>query len=268
MTVGDARLRVLLIGHGRMGRLVEQLAGECGVDIVGHLTRNQASEASVPGADVAIDFSTADAVVVNAPRLAAQGMSLVIGTTGWQASEAQVRASVEEFPIGVIAAPNFAIGVNAFAAICERAAELLVRGHGFAPWIHEAHHAAKKDAPSGTAIALQRVIEAGRWKTSRRRFDARGVHSGHAHGRIRRRGGGDYAHAHGTRPHAVRSWRPRSGAVDQGTSRVVYDAGHAGFVTSGLREGFQCEICGQDAGRRWSRRLTRTARSTKRRCED
>ncbi len=158
MTVGDARLRVLLIGHGRMGRLVEQLAGECGVDIVGHLTRNQA--ATFPGADVAIDFSTADAVVVNAPRLAAQGMSLVIGTTGWQASEAQVRASVEEFPIGVIAAPNFAIGVNAFAAICERAAELLVRGHGFAPWIHEAHHAAKKDAPSGTAIALQRVIEA------------------------------------------------------------------------------------------------------------
>ena len=110
MTVDDARLRVLLIGHGRMGRLVEQLAGECGVDIVGHLTRN--------------------------------------------------RASVVEFPIGVIAAPNFAIGVNAFAAICERAAELLVGGHAFAPWVHEAHHAAKKDAPSGTAIALQRVIEA------------------------------------------------------------------------------------------------------------
>ena len=160
MTVDDARLRVLLIGHGRMGRLVEQLAGERGVDIIGHLTRNQASEATLPRADVAIDFSTAEAVVVNAPRLAAQGMSLVIGTTGWQASEAQVRASVEAFPIGVIAAPNFAIGVNAFAAICERAAELLVRGHGFAPWIHEAHHAAKKDAPSGTAIALQRVIEA------------------------------------------------------------------------------------------------------------
>ena len=159
MTVDDARVRVLLIGHGRMGRLVEQLASECGVDIVGHLTRHQGWEGPLPQAHVAVDFSTADAVAINAPRLAARGMSLVIGTTGWQASEAQVRASVEEFPIGVIAAPNFAIGVNAFAAICERAADLLVRGNGFAPWIHEAHHAAKKDAPSGTAIALQRIVE-------------------------------------------------------------------------------------------------------------
>jgi 4-hydroxy-tetrahydrodipicolinate reductase len=99
-------------------------------------------------------------VVVNAPRLAARGMSLVIGTTGWQTSEPLVRAAVGPFPIGVIAAPNFAIGVNAFSAICERAAELLVRGSGFAPWIHEAHHAAKTDAPSGTAIALQRIVEA------------------------------------------------------------------------------------------------------------
>ena len=165
MTVDNARVRVLLIGHGRMGRLVEQLASECGVDIVGHLTRNQGWEGPLPQADVAVDFSTADAVAINAPRLAARGMSLVIGTTGWQASEAQVRASVEEFPIGVIAAPNFAIGVNAFAAICERAADLLVRGNGFAPWIHEAHHAAKKDAPSGTAIALQRIVETAGQKT-------------------------------------------------------------------------------------------------------
>jgi 4-hydroxy-tetrahydrodipicolinate reductase len=160
MTSGNVPVRVLLVGHGRMGRLVEQLAGDCGVDVVGHLSRSQDWERTLPQADVAVDFSTAGAVIVNAPRLAARGMSLVIGTTGWQESEAQVRASVEEFPIGVIAAPNFAIGVNAFAAICERATELLVRGSGFAPWIHEAHHAAKKDAPSGTAIALHRVVEA------------------------------------------------------------------------------------------------------------
>jgi 4-hydroxy-tetrahydrodipicolinate reductase len=159
MTVGNARVRVLLVGHGRMGRLVEQLAEDCGVEIVGHLTRSQASDGTLPQAEVAVDFSTADAVPVNAPRLAARGMSLVIGTTGWHGSEPQVRASVSQFPIGVIAAPNFAIGVNAFSVICERAAELLVRGSGFAPWIHEAHHAAKKDAPSGTAIALQQMVE-------------------------------------------------------------------------------------------------------------
>ena len=160
MTDTGGRVRVLIVGHGRMGRLVEQLAEASGVQIVGHLTRSQSSDASLPKADVAIDFSTAEAVFVNAPRLAARGMSLVIGTTGWQASESQLRDSLEKYPVGVIVAPNFAIGVNAFSAICERAAELLVRGSGFAPWIHEAHHDAKKDAPSGTAIALQKVVEA------------------------------------------------------------------------------------------------------------
>jgi 4-hydroxy-tetrahydrodipicolinate reductase len=142
-----------------MGRLVDQIAAECGVQVVGHLTRGNQTDATIPDADVAIDFSTPDAVVTNAPRLAARGLSLVIGTTGWQSSEAEVRASVSGFPVGVIAAPNFAIGVNAFAAICERAAELLVHRNAFAPWIHEAHHAGKKDAPSGTARALQQVVE-------------------------------------------------------------------------------------------------------------
>lgn len=161
MTGASDGLRVLLVGYGRMGMLVEQLAKEYGATIVGRLTRATPSDGNtLPDADVAIDFSAADAVARNAPRLAAHGISLVIGTTGWQESEAQVRAAVRGFPVGVIAAPNFAIGVNAFSAISERAAELLVR-RGFAPWIHEAHHAAKKDAPSGTALALQAVVQTG-----------------------------------------------------------------------------------------------------------
>ena len=151
-------VRVLLVGYGRMGRLVDQLAGEAGVEIAGRLTSGTPLETtSLDGVDVAIDFSTAAAVPANVPKLAARGISVVIGTTGWQASEAEVRAAVREFPIGVLAAPNFAIGVNAFFAIAERAAELLAR-RGFAPYIHEAHHSAKKDAPSGTALALQSVV--------------------------------------------------------------------------------------------------------------
>jgi 4-hydroxy-tetrahydrodipicolinate reductase len=155
-----APVRVLLVGYGRMGLLVDRLAEEYGVQIVGRVTSETVVDrAMLPEADVAIDFSTADAVVVNAPRLAASGLSLVIGTTGWQESEARVRAATGVFPVGVIAAPNFAIGVNAFSAISERAAELLA-SRGFSPWIHEAHHAAKKDAPSGTALALQSTVEA------------------------------------------------------------------------------------------------------------
>ena len=152
-------LRVLLVGHGRMGRLVETLAGECGVRIVGSLTSSSGAETPVPDADVAVDFSTAEAVAINAPRLAERGLSMVIGTTGWQNHESSIRRSVERFPVGVIASPNFAVGVNALLLICEQASRLLVRGAGFSPWIHEAHHAMKKDAPSGTALALQRVVE-------------------------------------------------------------------------------------------------------------
>lgn len=156
--MSDAPFRILLVGYGRMGRLVEQLAGDGGVEIVGRLTSGTPIDSAAPGAaDVAIDFSTAAAVAQNLPKLAARGISVVIGTTGWQDREAELRAAVREFPVGVLAAPNFAIGVNAFFAIAEQAATLLAK-RGFAPYIHEAHHAAKKDAPSGTALSLQAIV--------------------------------------------------------------------------------------------------------------
>lgn len=154
------RPRALLVGHGRMGRLVESLAPEHGVEIAGVVTRSNAGDlASWPSADVAIDFSSAQAVRANARALASRGVSLVIGTTGWHDEADALRRDLEAMSVGVIAAPNFAIGVNVFLAIAERAATLLAQ-RGFSAWIHEAHHAAKKDAPSGTALALERVVAA------------------------------------------------------------------------------------------------------------
>ena len=157
MSAPAPRLRALLVGYGRMGRMVEALADAYGIDVVGRITGEQTDAASWPDADVAIDFSTAAAVPENAPRLAARGVNLVIGTTGWQDSEPAVRAAIEGTAAAVIAAPNFAIGVNLFSALATRAGELLAR-RGFDVWIHEAHHSAKRDAPSGTALALQRVL--------------------------------------------------------------------------------------------------------------
>lgn len=155
-----APLQVLLVGRGRMGRLVESLASEYGIDIVGVVGRDSAGEPDGwPQADVAIDFSTAQAVPYNARALAAHGVSLVIGTTGWQQEEPALRRDLAVRPIGVIAAPNFAIGVNLFLEIASEAARLLA-DRGFGSWIHEAHHAAKMDAPSGTALAIQRVVTA------------------------------------------------------------------------------------------------------------
>ena len=90
-------LKVLLVGRGRMGRLIESLASEYGIDVVGTVGRANAGEPDGwPQADVAIDFSTAEAVPRNARALAARGVSMVIGTTGWQLEEPALRRALAE----------------------------------------------------------------------------------------------------------------------------------------------------------------------------
>jgi 4-hydroxy-tetrahydrodipicolinate reductase len=150
-------MRLLIVGYGRMGRLVDQLSAEAGMDVVGRMDVSDAPE-SWPDADVAIDFSIADAVPANVRTLARRGINIVIGTTGWSEHEASVRREAEAGGIGVVAAANFALGVNLFLALTARAAELLAPHGEFGAWIHEAHHAAKRDAPSGTALALAAAL--------------------------------------------------------------------------------------------------------------
>jgi len=150
------RSRLLLVGHGKMGRLVESLAPEFGFTVAGTIDEHTDPAASWPDADVAIDFSVADAVPATVAALATRGTPIVIGTTGWQASEAAVRESAAG--IGVVAAPNFAIGVNVFLAVAGRLGRLMAAQPSFGGWIHELHHAAKKDAPSGTALAMERRL--------------------------------------------------------------------------------------------------------------
>ena len=156
-------MRILLVGHGRVGRLVESLAREYDCDVAGVID----SRSSPSGAgdaerwgpvDVAIDFSSPSAVAVNVPALARRGIDLVVGTTGWQRDEASVRAAVEESGVGIVASANFSTGVAIFEAAVAQAATLFARQAEFGAWIHEAHHAAKKDAPSGTALMLTRAM--------------------------------------------------------------------------------------------------------------
>jgi 4-hydroxy-tetrahydrodipicolinate reductase len=153
-------VRVLLVGYGRMGRLVESLAPEAGVEIAGRVDIDNVDRPQDwPAADVAIDFSTAAAVLSNARLLAARGTHLVIGTTGWQDQEDAVRQETAAYPIGVVSAANFALGVNLFLAVAAHAAELLAGRPEFGAWIHELHHKAKRDAPSGTALALHEAMQ-------------------------------------------------------------------------------------------------------------
>jgi 4-hydroxy-tetrahydrodipicolinate reductase len=150
-------MKLLLVGFGRMGRLVEELARDDGHEIAGRII-STTTAADWPPADVAIDFSTADAVRSNVPRLAEHGTAIVIGTTGWHVHEAELREVTERAGVGVVASANFSIGVNIFEMLATEAGRLMQPHPAYGAWIHELHHAAKKDAPSGTALLLRDAI--------------------------------------------------------------------------------------------------------------
>ena len=160
-------MRLLVVGHGRMGRLVAEHAPAYGFEVAGILERDTneggagATAERCRGVDVAVDFSTPEATLVTAPRLAGLGVSLVVGTTGWQAREAELREAVSSSGVGAVVAANFSLGANVLDALTEAAGRLLRGDEAYGAFIHEAHHAAKKDAPSGTALMLRRALERG-----------------------------------------------------------------------------------------------------------
>lgn len=145
--------RLLLVGYGKMGRLVEELASAQGCEVGGIVDVGR-EDWSV-AADVAVDFSTAEALKANFPRYVERKLPVVIGTTGWSAHEAELREQAERSALGVVAAANFSIGVNLFQLMVAEAARLMQAHEQFGAWIHEAHHSAKRDAPSGTALMLR-----------------------------------------------------------------------------------------------------------------
>ena len=158
-------MRILLVGHGKMGRMIESLAGEYECDVAGVIDPQSpahggnADDERWHDVDVAVDFTSPEAVMSNAPVLAKRGINLVIGTTGWSAHERELRTIAGQAGIGVVAAPNFSTGVVLFEAIAAYAAKLFAPQQQFGAFLHEAHHAAKKDAPSGTALSLKRTME-------------------------------------------------------------------------------------------------------------
>ena len=155
--------RLALIGYGRMGRLVEQLAPEHGFEVVARVTRPDQEIDALRGADVAIDFSTAAAVPGTVERLAPLGIPLVVGTTGWHAELPRVREIVEQNRAGLLHGANFSVGVQVFYKLAGDAARLLAGEVSYEAWLHEIHHSRKKDAPSGTALQIRRVMEEAGW---------------------------------------------------------------------------------------------------------
>lgn len=157
-------IRILLIGHGRMGRLVEELAAGYECVVAGAVTSRSDPDTIARNVfgdiDVAIDFSLAPAVSRNVEQLAGRRINVVIGTTGWRDQESSIRQIADRAGIGVMAASNFSIGMYIFRRVVEEAATRFAARADAGAFIHEAHHAAKKDAPSGTALTLRDAMVA------------------------------------------------------------------------------------------------------------
>jgi 4-hydroxy-tetrahydrodipicolinate reductase len=149
-----------IVGYGKMGKLVEQLAPEYGFQVALKLDEfsNSRFEGLTPenfrGVGVAIDFSIPSAVLGNVERIAALGVNMVIGTTGWLPHLEAVKAAVARHGIGLVWSPNYSVGVNAFFQLVSEAARLLAAQPEYGAWAWEIHHSTKKDAPSGTLLKL------------------------------------------------------------------------------------------------------------------
>jgi 4-hydroxy-tetrahydrodipicolinate reductase len=155
-------MKVALVGYGKMGRAVDELASAKGVEVVGRFTRRQPLCASdvtrraLAGVAALVDFSAPEAVVDTARAAAELSLPLVIGTTGWQERRDEVRAVVEGAGLGAVHAANFSLGVNVFYRIVEHSSQILAALAGYDPFIHDWHHRFKTDSPSGTALELRR----------------------------------------------------------------------------------------------------------------
>jgi 4-hydroxy-tetrahydrodipicolinate reductase len=151
-------LKLAIIGYGKMGRLMEQLAPEYGFTIHARLDVNDDLR-KAGGADVAVEFSVPGAVARNVEALAALGVAVVVGTTGWADQMERVKAAVQRHRIGLVWSPNFSIGVNVFMRVVREAARLLESEPQYGAWAWEIHHHTKKDAPSGTLLKLVEEME-------------------------------------------------------------------------------------------------------------
>jgi 4-hydroxy-tetrahydrodipicolinate reductase len=146
-----------IVGAGKMGRLVEQLAPEYDFEVRATFSRaniGELSRESLRGATVAIEFSTPAAAVENIGRLASLGVNTVCGTTGWYEELPKIRQAVAQAQTALVFGANFSVGVNLFMEAVAHAAGLFAQHPEYEAWGWEIHHSAKKDAPSGTLKRL------------------------------------------------------------------------------------------------------------------
>ena len=155
-----ANMKIALLGYGKMGRMVEEAAARHEIAVACVIDPANGSRGQLSDTDVCIDFSEPGAVIDNLKLVAAARRAMVVGTTGWYDRMDEARRLVTESGIGFVYGSNFSVGVNLMFRVARYAARLFSRFPSHDPFIEEAHHKFKKDAPSGTAIFLRREVEA------------------------------------------------------------------------------------------------------------
>ena len=158
-----APLRLAIIGAGKMGRAIAALAPERGFEVVATIGGREnvggsgISAASLRGADVAVEFTEPAAAPTNVEACVDAGVPVVCGTTGWYDQLDAVASDVRRNDGALLYAANFSVGIAIFLEIVEAAARAVRAAGGFDAHLVETHHAAKKDAPSGTALVIERA---------------------------------------------------------------------------------------------------------------
>jgi 4-hydroxy-tetrahydrodipicolinate reductase len=154
-------MNLLLLGHGKTGSLVEEVARQRGHRVQVLTGRdNPHASALTPEClqlfDAVIDFTTPNAVLENIEACIRNRTPMVVGTTGWYENLEAIQQQVRSKDAALLYGSNFSIGVNVFFDIAAAAAAGVA--HGYVPKIVERHHAQKKDAPSGTALSIQGIV--------------------------------------------------------------------------------------------------------------
>lgn len=178
-------MRILVLGAGKTGKLVAELATEHGhsIYVLDAKENKEAAALTLPfvaGFDVVIDFTTPEAAVQNMRACLAAGAKMVVGTTGWYEKLPDMRSLAERKQAGLLYGTNFSIGVQVMLQLAAKMGESLkTAGYHFS--IAETHHVSKLDSPSGTALTLKQVVEkaAGILDipiTAHRRGDVSGTH--------------------------------------------------------------------------------------------
>jgi 4-hydroxy-tetrahydrodipicolinate reductase len=150
---------IAIIGHGKMGRAIAEVAKDSGIPIAAIIDEGTPiTRESLAGAAVAIEFTEPSAAIANIKACVQAGCPVVVGTTGWYDQLESLSTFVTSSGGTMLWAANFSLGVNIFAELLRYAGELFSRVPNFDAHLVESHHTAKKDAPSGTAIVLEKAV--------------------------------------------------------------------------------------------------------------